>query len=121
MVRIDDSDAVTKCWLSQDELTRLERVAGADGWTREIAIQLMGRCGLRASEVSYPSDAALRWSEDGATWLFEVRGKNTKGGARTTRDLAAGEPITAADVSVDVAARETEGTDERDDQFGGGA
>jgi len=86
MVRIDDSDAVTKCWLSQDELTRLERVAGADGWTREIAIQLMGRCGLRASEVSYPSDAALRWSEDGATWLFEVRGKNTKGGARTTRD-----------------------------------
>ena len=86
MVRIDDSDAVTKCWLSQDELTRLERVAGADGWTREIAIQLMGRCGLRASEVSYPRDAALRWSEDGATWLFEVRGKNTKGGARTTRD-----------------------------------
>ena len=86
MVRIDDSEPVTKCWLSQDELTRLERVAGADGWIREIAIQLMGRCGLRASEVSYPRDAALRWSEDGATWLFEVRGKNTKGGARTTRD-----------------------------------
>jgi hypothetical protein len=28
MVRIDDSNDVTKCWLSPDELDRLERVAG---------------------------------------------------------------------------------------------
>jgi len=66
MVRIDDSGDVTKCWLSRDELARLERAAG-DGWTweREIAIQLMGRCGLRADEVSYPAPTELRWSEDG--------------------------------------------------------
>jgi len=69
-----------------DELDRLERAAGEDGWAREVAIQLMGRCGLRASEVSYPSDSNLRYSDDGEIWLFEVQGKNTKGGAKTTRD-----------------------------------
>lgn len=86
MVRIDDSENVTKCWLSPDELDQLERTAGEDGWEREIAIQLMGRCGLRASEVIYPSDETLRYSEEGELWLFEVRGKNTKGGAKKTRD-----------------------------------
>jgi hypothetical protein len=82
MVRIDDSDDVTKCWLSPDELDRLERTAGEDGWEREIAIQLMGRCGVRASEVSYPDDSNLRYSDDGDIWLFEVQGKNTKGGVK---------------------------------------
>mgnify|MGYP000041245257 FL=1 len=86
MVRLDDSDDVTKCWLSPDELDRLERTAGRDGWTREVAVQLMGRCGLRASEVSYPGDEHLRWSDDGDVWLFEVRGKNTKGGEPKLRD-----------------------------------
>jgi integrase len=86
MVRVDDAGDVTKCWLSPDELSTLERAAGKDGWEREIAVQLMGRCGLRASEVSYPGDDHLRYSEDGRVWLFEVRGKNTKGGARKVRD-----------------------------------
>lgn len=86
MVRIDDSQPVTKCWLSPAELDQLERVAGRDGWEREIAIQLMGRCGLRASEVAGPSDADLRYSDDGDIWLFAVRGKNTKGGGKQTRD-----------------------------------
>ena len=86
MVRIDDSDDVTKCWLSPDELTQLEQTAGEDGWEREVAVQLMGRCGLRASEVSYPDDSNLRYSDDGDIWLFEVQGKNTKGGSKTTRD-----------------------------------
>ena len=86
MVRVDDSGEVTKCWLSQDELSRLERTAGSDGWEREVAVQLMGRCGLRASEVSYPSDDHLRYSEEGGVWLFEVRGKNTRGGPGKTRD-----------------------------------
>lgn len=87
MVRIDDSDDVTKCWLSPDELDWLERAAGDKwGWEREVAIQLMGRCGLRAAEVSYPGPETLRWSKDGACWLFEVRGKNTKGGDPTVRD-----------------------------------
>ncbi|WP_411964683.1 site-specific integrase [Haloferax sp. YSMS24] len=86
MVRVDDAGGVTKCWLTPDELSLLERSAGEDGWEREIAIQLMGRCGLRASEVSYPGDEHLRYSEDGDVWLFEVRGKNTKGGDRKVRD-----------------------------------
>ena len=86
MVRLDDSGSVVKCWLSPAELDRLERVAGAAGWEREIAIQLMGRCGLRADEVSYPSTADLRWSQEGEIWFVEVRGKNTKGGDKTVRD-----------------------------------
>lgn len=87
MVRIDDSNAVTKCWLSPEELEQIERAAG-DGWTweREIAMQLMGRCGLRADEVDYAGPAELRWSDDGDCWLFEVRGKNTKGGKPKIRD-----------------------------------
>jgi len=32
MVRIDDGNDVTKCWLSSDELTRLGRTAGRDDW-----------------------------------------------------------------------------------------
>lgn len=86
MVRIDDSGTVAKCWLSPEELEQLERAVGAVDWEREIAVELMGRCGLRADEVSYPADRHLRWSDDGDVWLFEVRGKNTKGGAKTTRD-----------------------------------
>lgn len=87
MVRLDDSGHVPKCWLSPDELDHLERAAG-DGWNweREIALQLMGRCGLRADEVNYPGPAQLRWSDDGECWLVEVRGKNTKGGDATLRD-----------------------------------
>ena len=86
MVRIDDSDTVVKCWLSPEEIDRLERTAGSEGWEREISMQLMGRCGLRMSEVSYPSTEELRWSKDGEIWLLEIRGKNTKGGGRKTRD-----------------------------------
>jgi integrase len=86
MVRVDDANDVTKCWLSPDELTRLERAAGQADWEREVAIQLMGRCGLRASEVSYPADEHLRYSDEGDVWLFEVRGKNTKGESRKIRD-----------------------------------
>jgi len=53
----------------------------------------MGRCGLRVSEVSYPSDNGLRWSEEGDVWLFEIRGKNTKRGEPKTRDAWMPEPV----------------------------
>jgi len=49
-------------------------------------MQLLGRCGLRADEVPYPSDDDLRWSDDGEVWLFEIRGKDPKGGSPKTRD-----------------------------------
>lgn len=110
MVRIDDSGDVPKCWLSPEERTRLEHVAGSADWTREVAMQLMGRCGLRASEVSYPGDQHLRWSDDGACWLFEVRGKNTRGGEPTVRDAWMPEPV-AEDVHKYTRERELVGTD----------
>jgi len=45
-------------------------------------MQLLGRCGLRADEVPYPSDDDLRWSDDGEVWLFEIRGRTPKAGRR---------------------------------------
>ena len=86
IVRVDDSDDVMKCWLSPNELDRLERTAGEDGWGREVAIQMMGRCAIRTSEVSYPSETNLRYSDDGDIWLFEAQGKNTNGGSKTILD-----------------------------------
>lgn len=86
MVRIDDSGGEVRCWLHQREISELEKVALSTDWTREIAIQLMGECGLRASEVPYPSEDKLRWSDAGDCWLLEVRGKNTKGGEKSVRD-----------------------------------
>jgi len=78
MVRIDDSDPVVKCWLSPGELDHLERTAGTAEWEREIAMQLMGRCGLRVSEISYPGTEELIRSDNGHIWLFEVQGKIPK-------------------------------------------
>lgn len=86
MVRIDDGGDVTKCWLTPEEIATLERAAGRSDWQREIAVELMGRCGLRAHEVPYPGGGELRYSGDGDCWLVEVRGKNTDGGGRKTRD-----------------------------------
>ena len=110
MVRLDDSEPVVKCWLSPAELDRLERVAGAAGWEREIAIQLMGRCGLRADEVSYPRTTDLRWSQEGEIWLVEVRGKNTKGGDPTIRDAWVPEAV-ADDIHKYTREREFSETD----------
>ena len=50
-VRINDDSDVIKCWLSSAELTRLKRTTGHNDWMREIAMQLMGRCGLRADDL----------------------------------------------------------------------
>lgn len=86
MVRVDDAGEVTKCWLNRDELRQLEEAAARSDWQREIALQLMGRCGFRVDEVNYPGDAELRWSEKGECWFVEVRGKNTRGGEPKVRD-----------------------------------
>jgi len=89
MVRIiDDSGTYTKCILDpyDEELGQLEAAARAEDWERELAVQLMGRCGLRADEVTYPTRDRLRWSSAGECWLVEVRGKDTSGGDGKTRD-----------------------------------
>jgi integrase len=83
---MDDGGSVTKCWLDREELRQLEEAAARADWEREIALQLMGRCGLRVDEVNYPGDAELRWSENGDCWFLEVRGKNTAGGPPKLRD-----------------------------------
>lgn len=55
----------------------------------------MGRCGLRADEVNYLSDAELRWSEKGDCWFVELRGKNTRGGEPKLRDAWVPEGVEA--------------------------
>lgn len=89
MVRItDDSGTYTKCILDpyEDELEKLEAAARREDWEREVAVQLMGRCGLRADEVTYPTRECLRWSSSGECWLLGVQGKDTSGGEGKTRD-----------------------------------
>ncbi|MFC7188200.1 site-specific integrase [Halorubrum yunnanense] len=89
MVRItDDSGTYTKCILDpyEDELEKLEAAARREDWEREVAVQLMGRCGLRADEVTYPTRERLQWSSSGECWLLEVQGKDTSGGEGKTRD-----------------------------------
>ena len=96
MVRIkDDSGGYPKMILDpfEKEADLLERAARSVDWEREIAIQLMVRCGLRADEVDYPAFNELRWSSTGECWLVEVQGKNTKGGSPKTRDAWVPEPV----------------------------
>jgi integrase len=90
MVRItDDTGTHTKCTLDpyEDELRELERAARTTDTERELAIQFMARCGLRADEVSYPARRALRWSDSGECWFLEVKGKDTSGGDGKRRDV----------------------------------
>lgn len=87
MVRIDDSQDKTKCWLDYpDEVQTIETKARDRDWEQEIAIQLMARVGCRASGVLTATPSGLRWNNDGEYWELEVQGKNTKGGKKTTRD-----------------------------------
>ena len=87
MVRLDDSADKTKCWIDYpEEVLTLEDYARDRDWEQEIAIQLMARVGCRASGVLTAKPNGLRWNSDGEYWELEVRGKNTKGGAKTVRD-----------------------------------
>jgi integrase len=87
MVRIDDQDDSTKCWLDYpEEVQQLESKARERDWEQEIAIQLMARVGCRVSGVLTARPEKLRWNSDGEYWELEIRGKNTKGGEKTARD-----------------------------------
>ena len=46
----------------------------------------MGKVGLRASGVTTAKPNGLTYNEDGDYWKLEVKGKNTKGGEKATRD-----------------------------------
>lgn len=87
MVRIDDSNDETKCWLSfPAEVEQVESRARDRDWEQEIAVQLMSRVGCRASGVLTASPNGVEWNEEGEYWQIRVRGKNTKGGNKTVRD-----------------------------------
>lgn len=88
MVRIDDSNDETKCWLDfPEEVQTVEEYARNRDWEREIAIQLMSKVGCRASGVRSAKPENLRWNSEGEYWEIEIRGKNTKGGEKTIRDV----------------------------------
>ena len=120
MVRdLDDSGAQTKVWLDYpDDVDLLATEAREADWKQRIAVLLMGKVGLRASGVQSAKPAGLSYNEGGDYWELEVKGKNTKGGDKTTRqayvptsvkreldnyakerDIAPSEPY--VDVSVD--------------------
>jgi integrase len=87
MIRIDDSGTEVKCWLDfPDEIDQLADEAREGDWKRRIAILLMGRVGLRASGVPTAKPGGLKRNDDGDYWQLAVRGKNTKGGSKATRD-----------------------------------
>lgn len=87
MVRIDDSADKTKCWLSfPDEKDEVISTARSTDWERAIAMRLMVEVGCRASGVLSAKPSGVQYNSDGEYWEIEVRGKNTKGGEKTTRD-----------------------------------
>lgn len=94
MVRIDDSNDETKCWIDfETEADLLEDKAQQKDWEREIAIQLMIRVGCRASGVLSAKPKNLNWNKKGEYWEIQIKGKNTKGGEKTVRDAYVPERI----------------------------
>ena len=86
-MQIDDSGSDTKVWLSfPDEVDQLARKAREVDWKRRIAILLMGKVGLRASGVPTAKPQGLTYNDEGEYWQLTVKGKNTKGGDKATRD-----------------------------------
>ena len=86
-MQIDDSRSDTKVWLSfPDEVDQLARKAREVDWKRRIAVLLMGKVGLRASGVPTAKPQGLTYNDEGDYWQLTVKGKNTKGGDKATRD-----------------------------------
>ena len=86
-MQIEDSGTEVKCWLSYpDEIDALADQAREADWERRIAVLLMGKVGLRASGVPTAKPQGLTYNDDGDYWSLTVKGKNTKGGEKATRD-----------------------------------
>lgn len=67
-----------KLWLTRDEYT--EAVRAVDVWEKEIAVRLMGDCGLRVSEVVCVTYNDINRTSDGEHYLLTVSGaKDTTG------------------------------------------
>lgn len=71
-------DGTYNVWMSRDEYAELPRVAST--FEREIAIRLMGDCGLRAKEVLDVRPEHIDRRKDGRSFELEVvSGKDTTG------------------------------------------
>ena len=87
MVRIDDSESETKCWLTYpEEVQKIEEKARERDWEQEILVQLCARVGCRISDALTAEPQNVKWNSDGEYWEIKVWGKNTKGGEKTVRD-----------------------------------
>lgn len=87
MVRIDDSEKRTKCWLDyRAEVDDLAEAAREVSLERAAAIWLMGYVGTRASGVPSACPSGVSFNDAGDYWEIEILGKNTKGGSKKTRD-----------------------------------
>ncbi|WP_330633573.1 site-specific integrase [Halocatena halophila] len=73
-----NKDGSFNVWMSRDEYQHLPRAASS--WDREIAIRLMGDCGLRVAEVLDVCPAHVSRMSDGTHHSLEVvGGKDTSG------------------------------------------
>lgn len=73
-----NKDGSFNVWMSRDEYLHLPRATTS--WDREIAIRLMGDCGLRVAEVLDVCPAHISRMSDGTHHSMEViRGKDTTG------------------------------------------
>ncbi|WP_312909310.1 site-specific integrase [Natronosalvus caseinilyticus] len=84
-MRIDTDGDRVKCWLGRSEIDTLARRAPTR--EAELAIRIMGDCGLRSFEVIQICPKHKRRSEDGSAWLLRVpKGKDTRNGTGKARD-----------------------------------
>jgi integrase len=71
-------DASWNVWMTRDEYAEIPRHAHSD--LAEVAIRLMGDCGLRVAEVLDVTPRNISRRSDGRSWKLEVvAGKDTSG------------------------------------------
>lgn len=78
MRTVRNKDGTYKVWLAREEYQVLPRQA--ETFEREVAIRLMGECGLRVHEVLDVTPAHISRMKDGEHYALEVvAGKDTTG------------------------------------------
>lgn len=73
-----NKDGTYSCWMSRSEYQEVPRQASS--FEREIALRLMGDCGLRVAEVPDVHPSHISRAKDGKHHMLEVvSGKDTTG------------------------------------------
>ncbi|WP_368411927.1 hypothetical protein [Haladaptatus halobius] len=73
-----NKDGTSNAWLSREEYRAIPRAA--DSFEHEIAIRLMGDCGLRVTEVLGVTPSDISRMDDGRHYELEItNGKDTTG------------------------------------------